>query len=538
MARLYILPLQQCRYLLEANTTSLEVIEEGGLVPASLAHLSASLGYMKLWLGLFDDSKADFEVALEFDRFEEGENWPEGERAIDLLSVYALTYHKTGNLVAASEGMQAAVAAAQLQYGSHDPRTNLLLARSEFIAERQETLLEHHKAVVIASNGPKRQRSGQRISSVGMTLGRNLATPHRGHSFMGNLGRVDTLPGYSRFPQIGYYRSLMDHDGFPRKYDHFTFFSPHYPDTLKREAFIVRKLGILSRLRAKPSALPSNSEVEALLVELGAIMESVGWLDGAEMAYTCAIRLEIYDIKVYEVKRQAVKYQTGERLSEEVFSIIDDLTKVLRRQLKDPIALKQHRGIVLVDDPELEVFEVLKDNAENTKWESLEDIAKNMEWPVEHYRTGRDFLTAILDQKLLILGKENPSTLQSMETLGQMYMRAKDWRHAAEVYRGIIILEAQTNTAVNQLHLVDLHMFGKALFNLKAYDEAQDVFQKALNLSVTILGPQAFNECDEIFQEWEKCMKVQGKEEEHEAIWAALFDRATTTLTRSTGGPS
>lgn len=105
-------------------------------------------------LGNSDEAKNLFSSAIGFEIYRlslEGKLWPEGATALELLCGLSRACKKTGDLGEATEALKSALPLSDELYGDGSGIFVTLVSFLKSISEKQETMLRHHKAVVIAS---------------------------------------------------------------------------------------------------------------------------------------------------------------------------------------------------------------------------------------------------------------------------------------------------------------------------------------------------------------------------------------------------
>ncbi|KAL6407045.1 hypothetical protein AUP68_09866 [Ilyonectria robusta] len=128
-------------------------------------------------LGNSEKAKTLFSSAIDFEIYRlslEGKLWPEGATALELLCGLSRACKKTGHLGEATEALKSALPLSEELYGDGSDIVVTLVSFLKNISEKQETMLRHHKAVVIAST----DLSGKRGADGDVGYARDVNEDH------------------------------------------------------------------------------------------------------------------------------------------------------------------------------------------------------------------------------------------------------------------------------------------------------------------------------------------------------------------------
>ncbi|KAH6972482.1 hypothetical protein BKA56DRAFT_117475 [Ilyonectria sp. MPI-CAGE-AT-0026] len=121
---------------------------------APISQILRFAAWLATALGNSDKAKTLFSSAIDFEIYRlslEGKLWPEGATALELLCGLSRACKKTGDLGEATEALKSALPLSEELYGDGSDIVVTLVSFLKNISEKHETMLRHHKAVVIAS---------------------------------------------------------------------------------------------------------------------------------------------------------------------------------------------------------------------------------------------------------------------------------------------------------------------------------------------------------------------------------------------------
>ncbi|EAQ86438.1 hypothetical protein CHGG_07691 [Chaetomium globosum CBS 148.51] len=109
-------------------------------------------------------AKTDFQRAVEYLKLQQGHSWPSGKVALYLLYGLATTHHREQDTEKAMAALEKVLGLALNIFEKDDPRVAEIHARAKAVAERANSNLRHHKAVLLArtaGDGQKLRRELQ-----------------------------------------------------------------------------------------------------------------------------------------------------------------------------------------------------------------------------------------------------------------------------------------------------------------------------------------------------------------------------------------
>ncbi|KAK3371023.1 ankyrin repeat-containing domain protein [Lasiosphaeria ovina] len=129
--------------------------------PESPFHgINQDLAFIFLCGGHVEEATKMFQQCVESERLRAGDAWPSTEQALCLLVPLAISQQRAGDMRTAIDALQTSLKLAEDLFGHFDERTAEIASRLKTISKREETNLQHHKAVLLASTGNKSKRHG------------------------------------------------------------------------------------------------------------------------------------------------------------------------------------------------------------------------------------------------------------------------------------------------------------------------------------------------------------------------------------------
>jgi tetratricopeptide (TPR) repeat protein len=209
IVRRYLAPIDHCITLIQNTVPDDDLTAPDGKFCSDYAEITSKVAHAYLYDGRFETATRYFNSAIEFDRIDQGDEWPSTERSLDLLGGLAVAYQKSGDLQNAAEIATTALEFSEKICDERDLRSTSLSSLLKNINERREIMLQHHKSMVIAAVDTKisldaeHVASGQRSIPEGASFEEfdetannyNYAEELRGACFAGDYGVVKLLLG-------------------------------------------------------------------------------------------------------------------------------------------------------------------------------------------------------------------------------------------------------------------------------------------------------------------------------------------------------
>jgi ankyrin repeat protein len=152
--RRYLAPFIHCLSTIPGHISQSDLDPHTGRFRVPYATVLHQAGWAHLAQGAAENAKNCFHSSIGFETVrlsQAGVEWPEGDGAFGLLCGLSRACQKSGDLSQAVEALESALSLSMRLYGSENNITLALVSRLKATSERQETLQQHHKAVVVAS---------------------------------------------------------------------------------------------------------------------------------------------------------------------------------------------------------------------------------------------------------------------------------------------------------------------------------------------------------------------------------------------------
>lgn len=162
--QLHLASLNRCASLVQRHLSPADLAVPDGRYASFEIDLKSSFAFANLFVSRLKPAKTDFQRAVEYLKLQQGHSWPSGKVALYLLYGLATTHHREQDTEKAMATLEKVLGLALNIFEKDDPRVAEIHARAKAVAERANSNLRHHKAVLLArtaGDGQKLRRELQ-----------------------------------------------------------------------------------------------------------------------------------------------------------------------------------------------------------------------------------------------------------------------------------------------------------------------------------------------------------------------------------------
>jgi len=162
--RAYLGPLDRCISFIPKYIPEEAITSPNGRFCQDITTITTQLAQVYFLEGRFE-ARVQFVTAIEYERIQQGDEWPKDKRALDLLCGLAVVLHKLGDLEGSAELYGTVVPLSEKVFGHFDETTVAISGQFKALSERREVMLVHHKSAVIGATGSKSLENAQRAQA-------------------------------------------------------------------------------------------------------------------------------------------------------------------------------------------------------------------------------------------------------------------------------------------------------------------------------------------------------------------------------------